>query len=117
MNTVVGWNQQYAGFSGVASVLPSKADIEKHSDRYDASLAFPPWHKPSGGRPKSTSRKKSASEIRCGKKRKRMKCTLCHKYCQRIAKKKSNIPCRPGEQDTAIDASGSDEEKQDGNGG
>ena len=117
MNTVVGWNQQYAGFSGVASVLPSKADIEKHSDRYDASLAFPPWHKPSGGRPKSTSRKKSASEIRCGKKRKQMKCTLCHRYCQRRAKKKSNIPCRPGEQDTAIDASGSDEEKQDGNGG
>ena len=117
MNTVVGWNQQYAGFSGVASVLPSKADIEKHSDRYDASLAFPPWHKPSGGRPKSTSRMKSASEIRCGKKRKQMKCMLCHRYCQRRAKKKSNIPCRPGEQDTAIDASGSVEEKQDGDGG
>ena len=100
-----------------------KKDLEKEprypnfDDRYDASLAFPPWHKPSGGRPKSTSRMKSASEIRCGKKRKQMKCTLCHRYCQRRAKKKSNIPCRPGEQDTAIDASGSDEEKQDGNGG
>ena len=91
-NTVRGWNNQYASVGGVSSMVPSRADIGRHSNLFDDDLAFPPPYKQPVGRPKTAKRQKGVLEA--GQRRKK-RCPRCRKYCKEVAPLQSDLECNP----------------------
>ena len=91
-NTVRGWNNQYASVGGVSSMVPSRADIERHSNLFDDDLAFPPPYKQPVGRPKTAKRQKGVLEA--GQRRKK-RCPRCRRYCKEVAPLQSDLECNP----------------------